>query len=133
MLIRQMKSPIKLVTFILLFLILINKFFNISSSDYVNAKELDWEEVPSSQYGRQWWEKSTLKHNNDDSYRVFTRYQPISIARNKDILFIMDIDCSNNQYKDISINGKYNKNSNWLRSDGDKLIDGVIDQVCQSN
>ena len=47
----------------------------------------------------------------------------------------MDIDCSKNSFKDVAVGAKEfneftNKDSKWQDPDGDKLILGVIDQVC---
>ena len=53
----------------------------------------------------------------------------------KDILYTMDINCSENSFRDVAIGAKEfnefkNKDSEWKNPNGDKLILGVIDQVC---
>ena len=47
----------------------------------------------------------------------------------------MDIDCSENLFRDVAVGAKEfnefkNKDSEWKATNGDKLILGVIDQVC---
>ncbi len=53
----------------------------------------------------------------------------------QDILYTMDIDCSEKSFRDITLGTKEfnefeNQDSEWKDPNGDKLILGVIDQVC---
>ncbi len=96
----------------------------------------DWVAVPKSQYGEQLWDKNSIQKNQDGSIRVFSKFIPKSSTEiTADILYTMDIDCSRNSFRDIAIGAKEfnefkNQNSGWKKPNGDKLILGVVNQVC---
>ena len=96
----------------------------------------DWVAVPKSQYGEQLWDKNSIQKNQDGSIRVFSKFLPNSTTEiTTDILYTMDIDCSKNSFRDVAVGAKEfnefkNKDSEWKDPNGDKLILGVIDQVC---
>ena len=102
----------------------------------VNALSPDWVGVPKSPYGRQFWDKNSVQQNQDGSLRVFSKFLPKSTTEiTTDILYTMDIDCSENSFRDVAVGAKEfdefkNKDSGWKDPNGDKLILGVIDQVC---
>ena len=101
-----------------------------------NASLYDWVEVPKSQFGKQLWDKNGIKRNQDGSLRVFGKFIPKSHSEiSQDILYTMDINCSEKSFKDIAIGSKEfnefkNNDSEWKDPHKDKLILGVIDQVC---
>ncbi len=101
-----------------------------------DALSHNWVSVPNSQYGEQLWDKNGIRKNPDGSIRVFSKFIPKSNTEiTQDILYTMDIDCSKNSFKDVSVGVKEfnefkNKDSEWKDPNGDKLILGVIDQVC---
>jgi len=101
-----------------------------------DALSHDWVAVPKSQYGEQLWDKSSIQKNQDGSIRVFSKFLPNSTTEiTTDILYTMDIDCSKNYFRDVAVGAKEfnefkNKDSEWKDPNGDKLILGVIDQVC---
>ena len=102
----------------------------------IHALSHDWVAVPNSQYGEQLWDKNSVKKNKDGSIRVFSKF--ISKSRTEitqDILYTMDIRCSENTFRDVAVGTKEfnefkNEDSAWKDPHGDKLILGVIDQVC---
>ena len=102
----------------------------------INALSHDWVAVPKSQYGEQLWDKNSVKKNQDGSIRVFSKFIPKSTTEiTQDILYTMDINCSVKSFRDVAIGSKefnefQNKDSKWQDPNGDKLILGVIDQVC---
>ena len=101
-----------------------------------DALSHDWVSVPKSQYGEQLWDKNGLKKNLDGSIRVFSKFMPQHNTEvTQEILYTMDIDCSEKSFKDVAVGVKefnefMNKDSGWKDPNGDKLIEGVIDQVC---
>ena len=101
-----------------------------------NALTHEWVAVPKSQYGEQLWDKNSIQQNKDGSIRVFSKFLPKSTTEiTTDILYTMDIDCSKNSFRDVAVGAKEfdefkNKDSGWKDPNGDKLILGVIDQVC---
>ena len=101
-----------------------------------DALSHNWVSVPKSQYGEQLWDKNSVQKNQDGSIRVFSKFLPKSTTEiTTEILYTMDIDCSKNSFRDIAVGatefGEFkNKDSRWNDPNGDKLIMGVIDQVC---
>ena len=100
------------------------------------ALSQDWVSVPKSQYGDQLWDKNSIKKNRNGSIRVFSKFIPKSQTEiTQEILYTMDINCSNKTFKDIAVGTKKfnefkNKDSDWKTPNGDKLILGVIEEVC---
>ena len=102
----------------------------------VDALSPDWMIVPKSPYGEQFWDKRSVQKNQDGSIRVFSKFIPNSTTKiTQDILYTMDINCSNKSFRDVGVGTKElneftNKDLEWKKPNGDKLILGVIDQVC---
>ncbi len=57
-------------------------------------------------------------------------------AENSEIIeeniYTMEINCINNKYKDISVNGKIYLNAKWVDPNGDKLLNDLISESCQN-
>ncbi len=119
-----------------IFLSLLAIFIIFHPLTTTNASSYDWVEVPKSQFGKQLWDKNGLQKNQDGSIRVFSKFIPKSNSEiTQDILYTMDINCSENTFKDVAVGSKEfnefkNKDSEWKDPNGDKLILSVIDQVC---
>tara|TARA_Y100001968_G_scaffold75038_1_gene66422 strand:+ start:370 stop:762 length:393 start_codon:yes stop_codon:yes gene_type:complete len=102
----------------------------------IYALSPDWVAVPRSQDGEQLWDKSSVRKNKDGSLRVFSKFLPQSTTEiTQDILYTMDVNCSENSFRDVGVGAKefnefMNQDSEWKDPNGDKLILGVIDQVC---
>ncbi len=102
----------------------------------INALSPDWVGVPKSQYGEQLWDKNSIQKNDDGSIRFFSKFIPKNSNEiTQDILYTMDVNCSKHTFRDIAIGAKEfnefkNKDSQWKNPNGDKLIIGVMNQVC---
>ncbi len=102
----------------------------------IDALSPEWVAVPKSQYGEQLWDKNSVQKNQDGSIRVFSKFIPKSTTDiTQDILYTMDVNCSENSFRDVAVGAKEfnefkNQDSEWKDPNGDKLILGVIDQVC---
>ena len=102
----------------------------------INAVSSDWISVPQSQYGKQLWDKSSVKKNQDGSIRIFSKFIPNSANEiTQDILYTMDINCSEKSFRDVAVgitqfNEFNNNDSEWNDPKDDKLLLGIIDQVC---
>ena len=100
------------------------------------ALSSNWIAVPKSQYGKQLWDKNSVQKNKDGSIRVLSKFIPESSSEiTQDILYTMDINCSEDSFRDVAVGAREfnefnNKNSEWKSPDGDKLILAVIEQVC---
>ena len=101
-----------------------------------DALSHDWIEVPKSQFGEQLWDKNSVQDNPNGSIRVFSKFIPRNSSKiTQDILYTMDINCSDKSFKDIAVGTKkfnefQNIDSEWKNANGDILIQGIIDQVC---
>ena len=103
-----------------------------------NAIDHDWVSVPASKFGKQLWDAKTIHKNEDGSIRVLSKFIPkIKNDITKDILYTMDINCSQKTFRDVAVGAKdfdefENLEAKWKYPNGDKLILGVISQVCNA-
>ena len=97
----------------------------------------EWVGVPKSEYGEQLWDRQSIKKNEDGSVRVLSKYIPKTKSEiTKDILYTMDINCFEKSFRDVDVsidevNSNFNDLADWQDPNGDKLILGVIGQVCR--
>ena len=102
----------------------------------IDALSHEWVAVPKSQYGEQLWDKNSVQKNQDGSIRVFSKFIPKSTTDiTQDILYTMDVNCLENSFRDVAVGAKEfnefkNNDAEWKDPNGDKLILGVIEQVC---
>ena len=96
-----------------------------------------WIGVPKSKYGEQFWDSNNITRNKDGSVRVLSKFIPKTNNEiTADILYTMDINCFEKTFRDVGVGSKeFNEFENieakWKFPNGDKLILGVIDQVCR--
>ena len=104
-----------------------------------NAIDHDWVSVPASKFGMQLWDAKSMHKNADGSIRVLSKFIPkIKNDITKDILYTMDINCSQKTFRDVGVGAKdfdefENLEAKWKYPNGDKLILGVISQVCNAD
>ena len=110
-----------------------------SPQKIINALSPVWVAVPKNQYGEQVWDKNSIQSNKDGSIRVLSKFIPQNTSKiAQDILYTMDINCSKHSFRDVAVGAKKfnefeNRDSSEFKDpNGDKLILGVIDQVCTS-
>ena len=101
----------------------------------VGAGQVEWREVPSSGEGQQWWDAGSLRLKKDGTVSVLSRY---SLRQEDDrpalgTLVVMEIDCSQQLYRDKQKNGLPQFRAEWQPSGSDPLIDGVLSAVCSSD
>ena len=120
--------------FLPLYLFILMLFLPIQK---VNALPHEWVGVPKSEYGEQLWDRKSIKRNEDGSVRVLSKFIPKTKSEiTKDILYTMDINCLEKSFRDVDVsideaNSNFNDLANWQDPNGDKLILGVIGQVCR--
>jgi len=111
-------------------------FFYISI-EKSEALPHEWVGVPQSEYGEQLWDRQSIKRNEDGSVRVLSKFIPKTKSEiTKDILYTMDINCFEKSFRDVDVsineaNSNFNDLADWQDPNGDKLILGVIGQVCR--
>jgi len=102
-----------------------------------NALPHEWVGVPKSEYGEQLWDRRSIKRNEDGSVRVLSKFIPKTRSEiTKDILYTMDINCFEKSFRDVDVsidqvNSNFNDIADWQDPKEDKLILGVIGQVCR--
>tara|TARA_B100000676_G_C17806933_1_gene695289 strand:+ start:482 stop:868 length:387 start_codon:yes stop_codon:yes gene_type:complete len=122
-------------TFKTLFACLLIFLINIIPLE-VNALLHNWIGVPPSKYGEQVWDQQSIQINEDGTRRVLSKFIPKTKSDiTKDILYTMDINCTEKTFRDVAVGSdKFNEfeniNAKWKYPNGDKLLLGIIDQVC---
>ncbi|CAK6695199.1 hypothetical protein VB734_03395 [Synechococcus sp. BA-124 BA4] len=101
-----------------------------AGSGPAHAGPVNWQEVPESPAGRQWWDKGSLRLSRDGELSVLTRFQPASEDRGQ--LYVMELDCGQKLYRDTSVNGLPRFKAEWQPTGGDDLISAVLDQACSA-
>ena len=102
----------------------------------IDALSNEWISVPKSKYGEQLWDKNSLEQIQDGFIRVLSKFVPKSTTDiTQEILYTMEVNCMEKSFRDIAVganefNEFENKDLDWKDPNGDKLILGVIDQVC---
>ena len=97
----------------------------------------EWVGVPINEYGEQFWDRKSIKRNEDGSIRVLSKFIPKTKSEiTQDILYTMDINCFEKSFRDVDVftdekNSSLNNLADWQDPNGDQLILGVIGQVCR--
>jgi len=94
------------------------------------AGPVDWHELPASDEGRQWWDAGSLRVNRNGNLTVLSRFQPAPPNEKNGELYVMEIDCGQDLFRDTSINGIPQWGSSWQVAAGDGLIEATIQAVC---
>ena len=96
----------------------------------------EWVGDSKSEYREQLWDRQSIKRNEDGSVRVLSKFIPKTKSEiTNDILYTMDINCFEKSFRDVDVsideeNSNFNDFADWQDPNGDKLILGVISQVC---
>jgi len=117
--------------YILILLLII--FFN--RTNIVYGTDINWIEVSKTPAGIQYLDRDSIQIKGQGIIELTTKYLKIDPNTSKEIdenIYIMNINCLTNKFKDISINGKKNLSSKWEKSDGDKLLDDLILYSCEN-
>ena len=72
-------------------------------------------------------------NDKDGNLSVLSRFTPALREGEKQqngSLYLMHVDCDQKLFRDTSVNGLHRFRAEWKPSDGDELIDAVIDEVC---
>ena len=111
-------------------------FFFCISIKQTFALPHEWVGGSKSEYGKQLWDKKSLKRNEDGSVRILSKFIPKTKSDiTQDVLYTMDINCFEKSFRDVDVftdekNSSLNNFAFWKDPNGDQLILGVISQVC---
>ena len=108
---------------------------NLANVELINAAQIQWKEVPSSNHGRQWFDKESIERNKNNTITLVTKFSPKTSkgkSFNSTQLYVMEINCDKKLFRDKSINGIPQSNQSWSSMNNDLLINGVINEGCSS-
>ena len=106
------------------------------------AGPVDWQPVASTAEGQQWWDAGSLRISKAGNLSVLSRFQPAMPEPDPGAeqgrpqrppasdLYVMEIDCGQNLFRDTSINGLPQWGSQWQPASNDGLIEETIQAVC---
>lgn len=105
------------------------------------AGPVSWQEVPATAEGRQWWDAGSLRRSRQGQLTVLSRFQPPAPSAETDstnarppasTLYVMELDCDQELYRDISINGLPRFGAEWQAVSGDSLTRDTLRAACQA-
>jgi len=120
------------------------------------AGPVNWQELPATADGRQWWDAGSLRLTKSGNLSVLSRFQPASEPSSPEAaastgaepsegepaataprprpsdLYVMEIDCDQLLFRDTSINGLPQWGSQWQPVGGDGLIEETVAAVCEA-
>ncbi|WP_259722557.1 hypothetical protein [Synechococcus sp. CS-1328] len=97
------------------------------------AGPVDWRELPATEEGKQWWDAGSLRRTRDGNLSVLSRHLPPPDEHGRPRLgdlYVMELDCGQELYRDTSVNGLRRFNAEWQPTGADQLLDAMIDTVC---
>ena len=101
----------------------------------VFAGPVEWVEVPQTQAGQQWWDRGSVRLGKDGMRTVLSRFTP-AVADDEPpragSLYVMQIDCVQQLYRDQQVNGLPRFRAEWQPAGSDGLIVSVINAVCSA-
>jgi hypothetical protein len=118
----------------------------------LQASPVEWREVPATAAGRQWWDGGSLRINGSGNLSVLSRFQPAAEPeatspgatspgaaspgaraggrRTAGTLYVMEIDCAQELFRDTSVNGLPRFRAEWQPAAGDDLTSSVLHAAC---
>ena len=102
------------------------------------AAPVEWHEVPATAAGRQWWDSGSLRLDRDGRLSVLSRFQPAASTADGErperppaaTLYVMQLDCDQLLFRDVSVNGLPRFGADWQAVAGDDLGAAVIEEAC---
>jgi len=104
------------------------------------AGPVDWQEVEPSADGRQWWDAGSLRVDRHGHLTVLSRFQPAADSDGSEPasgdrpppsrLYVMEIDCAREQYRDTAVNGLPRFRAPWQGAASDLLTRATIEATC---
>ena len=107
-------------------------FYNIGIASATNIK---WVEVSKTPVGIQYIKKDSLLKKDQGVIEITTKYLRIDnnkLNKIEENIYVMQINCETNKYKDISVNGNSILSAKWEDPNEDKLINDVILDSCKN-
>ena len=107
------------------------------------AGPVSWNEVPPTSEGRQWWDGGSLRLSRNGALTVLSRFEPGAPEGEADAtnpsgrpgpstLYVMELDCTQELYRDISVNGFPRFRAEWQTAAGDALSTAILRAACKA-
>jgi hypothetical protein len=105
------------------------------------AGPVSWKEVPATAEGRQWWDGGSLRLSRQGNLTVLSRFQPAPPGAGAEgaaerppasTLYVMELDCGQELYRDISVNGLPRFRAEWQAVAGDSLTTATLRAACRA-
>lgn len=99
------------------------------------AAPVEWVEVPATEAGQQWWDRGSVRQDGQGLRTVLSRFTPAALEGEPPAngsLYVMQIDCAQELYRDRQVNGIPRFRAEWQPAESDGLIVSVIEAVCDS-
>ncbi|MFN9623199.1 MAG: hypothetical protein ACK587_10270 [Cyanobacteriota bacterium] len=105
------------------------------------AGPVAWQEVPATAEGRQWWDSGSLRLSRQGNLTVLSRFQPAPPNTGEEegserppasTLYVMELDCGQELYRDISVNGLPRFRAEWQAVSGDSLTTEILRASCRA-
>jgi hypothetical protein len=105
------------------------------------AGPVEWREVPATAEGRQWWDGGSLRLSRQGHLTVLSRFQPSAPPAGTEgaperppasTLYVMELDCGQELFRDISVNGLPRFRAEWQAVAGDSLTTEILRAACQA-
>ena len=128
---QEIKNKIDflLKTLVVMLIILLNK------TSIVYGANIKWVEVSKTPAGVQYLDRDNINIKGKGIIELTTKYLKIDPSTSKKVeenIYVMNINCLTNKFKDVSVNGKKKLTAKWEGPNGDKLIDDVISYICEN-
>ena len=103
------------------------------------AGPVEWHEVPATAEGRQWWDAGSLRIDREGRLSVLSRFQPPTLSTPEGqeparppagTLYVMQLDCDEALFRDVSVNGLPRFGAAWQPVAQDELGAAVIREAC---
>jgi hypothetical protein len=107
------------------------------------AGPVSWNEVPPTPEGRQWWDGGSLRLSRSGALSVLSRFEPAAPEGEAEAtnpsgrprpstLYVMELDCAQELYRDISVNGFPRFRAEWQTAAGDALSTEILRAACKA-
>ena len=105
------------------------------------AGPVEWNEVPATAEGRQWWDSGSLRLSRQGQLTVLSRFHPPTPTDEDNgpagrapasVLYVMELDCGQELYRDISVNGLPRFRAEWQAVAGDSLTTEILRAACRA-
>lgn len=103
------------------------------------AGPVDWHSVGTTAEGEQWWDAGSLRTDRDGRLSVLSRFRSAppagadgSARGGVNTLYVMQLDCDQDLYRDTSIRGLPQFGAPWRPAGEDALVDRVLRAACEA-